>query len=160
MALGSTALAVMAGVTAAVSAAGSISQGQAAASTGRARSDLLRQQADRERKQAEADADEFRRRQSRLLATQRAGFGASGVAFEGTPLLVGADTAGEIELQAQKILAGGLSEASALETEANFARTSGRQASTAGFVGAGASLLSGAARSASFFEEDRPRVPG
>ncbi len=153
-------LGTLAAVGAATSAAGSIAEGQATKKASRVQSDILKQQAQRERQQSKVDADQFRRRQSRLLASQRAGFGASGVSLTGTPLAVGADLAAEIELQAQQILSGGEAEATSLENEAGLARFRGNQASTAGFFGAGASLLSGAARAGRFFEEDRPKVPG
>jgi len=168
-----TLLAIGAGVGAAVSAVGSISQGIAAKKAGRAQSEILRQEAVRrdqeatqQRKQARLDADEFRRRQSRLLARQRAGFGASGVSLEGTPLFVGADTAREIEFQAQKILVSGLGDASALEaegsslrSEAGLASMRGSQAATGSFFRAGSTLLTGAGRVGGFFEDSRPTVP-
>ena len=73
--------------------------------------------------------------------------GASGVdPATGSPLLVSEDIAGEVELQAQRIRAGGEVRATRLEQQAQLSRLQGRQAQTGGFLRAGSLLLSGAGR--------------
>ncbi len=64
------------------------------------REEIARQQAKRERQAGLAEADDFRRRNSRLLATSRANRAGSGVSAMGSPLLVEETLAGEIELGA------------------------------------------------------------
>ena len=61
---------------------------------------IARQQAERERQAGIAEADDFRRRHRRLLATSRANRAGSGVSAAGSPLLVEGALAGEIELGA------------------------------------------------------------
>src|SRR3546814_17669974 len=50
--------------------------------------DMAQQQAERERQIAARDADDYRRSNSRLLATSRARRAGSGVTSQGSPLLV------------------------------------------------------------------------
>src|SRR3546814_952119 len=67
---------------------------------------------------AARDADDYRRSNSRLLATSRARRAGSGVTSQGSPLLVDETTAAEIELGAQDILAGGAARAYGRQQEA------------------------------------------
>lgn len=64
---------------------------------------IAKQQAERERQAGLAEANDFRRRNSRLLASSRALRAGSGVSAAGSPLLVDEVTAGEIELGALRI---------------------------------------------------------
>ena len=91
---------------------------------------------------AENYAEEARRR----MATMRAGYAASGVTMEGTPLLVMMETAREVEKDIQRIKWGGEAQASAFEGEAGLQRMIGKQAYQTGIMGAGTSLLTGASR--------------
>lgn len=103
-------------------------------------------EAERRGQIAEAEASDFEKRQRRLLAFQRAMMGASNVdPGSGTPLLVAGETAGQIELGRQRILAGGKAEATHLDNRARLDRLRGRSARTGGFLRAGALLLSSAA---------------
>lgn len=139
-------LGIIAGGATIAAAGGQIAQGQSTAAAGRSRARLFAAQAAQRRAKAEADAGDFRKRQSRLLAKQRAGTAASGVSFEGTPILVGGDTAQEAELQAQKILVAGLTDAIGLDTSAAFERSGASDAEAAGFINAGSTLLTGFSR--------------
>jgi len=104
-------------------------------------------EAARRRQIAALEASDFRKRQGRLLARQRALLGAAGVdPGSGTPLLVAEDTAGEIELNALRIRAGGESEATRLDNAAALSRAEGRAAQTAGYLRAGSLLFQGAAK--------------
>ena len=135
---------VISAAGAAVSALGAIQQGQAAQSQADLQAGILRQQAERDRQKAAVDEEDFRRRQSRVLAARRAALGASGVvSAEGSPLLVSEDFAGEVELQALRIRSGGELRATRAEQQAVLQRFQGRAARRAGFTRGGALLLSG-----------------
>jgi hypothetical protein len=142
-----------------MSTVGTIQQGKAAAGQARFQSQVAnnnaivaQQQADRAVQQAKVDEDDFRRQQSRLLASRRAVLGNSGVeAAAGSPLLVSEDFAGESELNALRIRNQGAVNVNRLEQNvlnqqaqsglfANQAQTAGRNA----FFRAGSTLLSGA----------------
>lgn len=147
MALSTTAALTLIGAGSAVSALGAIQQGRAAAAQARFQAAVQEQQATREQQLAEQREQDFRRRQSREMASRRAILGASGVeASAGSPLLVSEDFAGETELQALRIRNQGEVTATRLEQQAQLTRMQGRAARTAGFFRAGSSLLSGFGR--------------
>jgi hypothetical protein len=142
-----------------MSTVGTISQGQAAAGQARFQSQVAnnnaivaQQQADRAVQEAKINEDDFRRQQSRLLASRRATQGGAGVdQAAGSPLLVSSDFAGESELNALRIRNQGAVNINRLEQNvlnqqgqaglfANQARTAGRNALFRG----GSTLLSGA----------------
>lgn len=101
--------------------------------------DILRQEADREELVAGAEAEDFRRRESRLLAQSRAFRGASGVTSAGSPLRVDVATAAEIELGALNIINAGDVRATRLRQGATFqAFTAQQLQDTAQFGGAAA----------------------
>lgn len=144
-----TALIIGTVASAVVSAGGAALQARAALKQAEFQSTVQRQQAERERQIAAAQEEDFRRRQSRLMAARRAAGGASGVQTgTGSPLLASEDFAAETELQALRIRAGGETQATRLEQQAALTRSRGRSARTAGLIGAGTSLLSGATRTA------------
>ena len=90
------------------------------------------------------EAERHRDKIRRLKATQRASYAKSGVTMEGSPLEVLADTQAQADLQEMIIRHGGQVEANAYERKGMFARRAGRSAETAGYIGAGSSLLAGA----------------
>jgi len=94
------------------------------------------QRAERERQAAAAEADDFRRRQSRLLATSRALRAGSGVSAAGSPLLVDEATAGEIELGRRSLLNAGEVRRRRLKTRADLLRFQGRETRFQGFLDA------------------------
>ena len=129
----------------AISAFGAIQQGQAAERQGKFQAAVLRQGAERERQISAADEADFRRRQSFALARRRAGLGASGVdPAAGSPLLVSEDFAGEVELNALRIRAGGETRATRAEQQANLQLASGRAKRRQGFIRGGSLLIGGA----------------
>jgi len=81
------------------------------------------------RQRAEQLATAKEKEHRRLLATQRARYGAAGMTLEGTPLLVQMESMRESEEELERIKAGG--EAYATEQE-----RVGRQAARSGYVGA------------------------
>lgn len=140
--------AVLSAAGAAVQALGAIQKGQAAQSQANFQAQILQQQAERERQVAEANEEDFRRRQSFILAQRRAALGASGVVqAEGSPLLVSEDFAAEVEFQALRIRSGGELRATRAEQQAVLQRFQGRAARSAGFVRGGALLITGAGKS-------------
>ena len=129
---------------AALSAVGNIHQGQTAKAQSEFTAKVGEQQAARERQIAASEEDDFRRKQSRLLAERRAALGKSGVEQgTGTPLLAASDFVAETELQALRIRAGGETQASRLEQQAELSRRAGKSAEQRGYLRGGASLLSG-----------------
>ena len=99
-----------------------------------------------ERQRAAFAAEQQREENRRVLGRQRALYGQAGVDVNaGSPLLVMADTARQAELDAQIILSGGQSRASAAEAQARLSRYGAGAAQRAGYIGAGTTLLSGAA---------------
>jgi hypothetical protein len=97
--------------------------------------------------------DEQRRKTMAIKGAQRAALGASGVALDsGSALDILGDTAAFGELDALTIRSNADREAYGyrvqgmnFEAEAGLARAGGKAAQTAGMIGAGATLLSGAA---------------
>lgn len=130
--------------SAAVSTVSTIASGQAEANAAAYNAELAQQQALRERQIAEREAGDHRRQQGRLLATARARRAGSGVTYQGSPLLVDEATAGEIELGAQDILAGGAGRAYGYQQEARLSRARARSAKTGAYLSAGSTLLTAA----------------
>src|SRR3546814_13084407 len=94
-------------IGAAVGAVGAIAAGRAQANAAAFNADMAQQQAERERQIAARDADDYRRSNSRLLATSRARRAGSGVTSQRSPRLGDETTAAEIERGAQDLPAGG-----------------------------------------------------
>lgn len=94
------ALIIVAAVVAAAAAKRSADQ---KAKTIKREEKIAKQQAKRERQAGIAEANDFRRRNSRLLASSRALRAGSGISAAGSPLLVDEVTAGEIELGALRV---------------------------------------------------------
>jgi len=144
MALATSTVTAMTLAATAISAAASVSQGMAAKKQAGFQAAVAQQQADRERQQADSASQDFRRQQSRVLASRRAAQGASGVdASTGSPLFTSEDFAGEVELNALRIKNGGEVRATRAEQFAALQRASGKNAQTSGFMRAGSSLLKG-----------------
>jgi len=95
------------------------------------------------RTSAELDAERTREAGLRLLATQRAQYGASGVTLEGTPTDVILGTAEEIELDAQSILRKGLIQSQQYTSKAALDQISAEAASDTAGINATKSLLTG-----------------
>lgn len=126
-----------------VGAIGSIAQGQAAQSAAKYNAAALKQQAESERQTANANTLDYRRQQQRRLMEAVATQGASGVTGAGSPLMVNEATVREIALGASRIGFEGRVKSNRLMNEAELEKMRGRAAMTAGYIGAGTSLLSG-----------------
>lgn len=127
----------------AVSIAGTLAAARARQQAANYNALAFQQQAQQERAIAGENESDFRRDQRQILARQRALQGATGLAAAGTPLLLEEATVAEIERGASRIREGGARRATALETRAELERLRGRQARTAGRLGAGTTLLTG-----------------
>lgn len=155
-----TVMAVTAAAGAAMTAASAIQQGKQAAQQASVQAQIMQQQADREREIGAANEEDYRREQSRLMASRRAILGGSGVESDtGSPLFVAEDMAGESELQALRIRNGGDVEAARMEQQADFVRLKGAHEQSNSYLRAGGSLLSGAGNVASAYGGYGRRVP-
>ena len=176
MAITATTVAIITAGAAIFSAVGSIVQGQAAASRAEAeaeasarqseaQAEISRQQAARETQVSVQQEEDFRARQRRAAAAVRAASGARGIDISvGSPLLTAEDFIRQTEIQSLRIREGGEvrstrleQQASLLTNQAGSIRALGSStasgARAAGFIGAGASLLSGGTRVARIFQE-------
>ena len=109
--------------------------------------------AEEARKIAEYEAEQTRKEGQKLLSAQQARYASSGVTFEGSPLLLMEETAKEIELDALMTERTGEVTAQKYTTEAALSRMKGSSANTAGYYGAGSTLLTGAGQAASSYSK-------
>lgn len=107
--------------------------------------------AEEARRIAEYEAAQTRKEGQKLLSVQRARYASSGVTFEGSPLLLMEETAKEIELDALMTERTGEVTAQKYTTEAALSRMKGSGAKTAGYYGAGSTLLTGAGQAATSY---------
>lgn len=128
----------------AMSAIGSIQQGNATASAARYNEAIEYRNATISRQQARAEADQKRKESLKQLGAARAGYAASGVTMDGSPLDVLASSASEAELDRQNILYRGELAALGYEDSAYLYGQRASNARTAGYMGAASALLSGA----------------
>lgn len=84
----------------------------------------------------------------RALAKQRAGAARAGVLFEGSPLDIAAETAGELELRVLDENRAALAERTRLTAQAGITRFEGRQRPKAAKIGAVGTGIAGIARGA------------
>lgn len=122
-------------------ALGAVSQANAGKSAKRAAAHNAAQ----ERKLARERERVSRRESDLMLGRQRAVTAAQGTTMEGSPLMLLEDAAAEAELEALHIREGGEARAGALIKQ-------GRAAQSAGYMQAGDTLLTGAARALSYLD--------
>jgi len=116
---------------------------------------VARNQAQAARDAASIQEEAVRDRDRRLLARQRAEVGASGYTAEGSPLSVMLDSAQEAELEALRVRYGGAAQAAGAQSDAQLQSFYGKNASRAGTIGAGTTLLTGAAQAAGAYGRTR-----
>lgn len=135
------------------SAAMAAKQGMDAKKSAEYNAKVSEMEAEQVTKSAEFEADKQRQDVERLLASQRAVYGASGIDISagGSVSKVQQQTAIEGNLDTQAILYNGEIEAARARNAASFARFSGKQQQTAGFVNAGTTLLSGASKTTQLY---------
>jgi hypothetical protein len=132
-------------VFAAVQAVGSLARGAAEAEAQRANAQVALADAAAAREAAEFEAAQVTRSGERLLARQRAIYGASGIdPGTGSPLEVAADTAAEIALDVAAIRYGGAVKSAREETRAKLHQRAAKDALASGVfdaLGAGANYF-------------------
>lgn len=129
----------------AMSAVGQMNAGKAEAQAARYNAQVNEMNAAAERDKSAVEAEDFRRQNARKLASSIAARGASGVDIgSGTPLMVSEDVVREIELGASRIGHEGAAKSTAYKNQATLDRARAKNASSAGRIMAGATLLSGA----------------
>ena len=134
-------------VGAVTGAAGALSTGQAQYDMSEYNAAVDANQAIASQQAAEFEETQHRAKLTRLLSSQKAAAGASGIdPNTGSPLSVMADTAEQGELDALAIRYGGQVGAYRANSQAELDKMQGKAARTAGYYGAGASLLTGASR--------------
>lgn len=106
---------------------------------GRAEASAANYNAEMARREAESKEALQRQQSSRQIAGIRAGISKSGVTFEGTPLMVLAESAANAEIDALNTRYSG-------QMESNLYRMRGQAAKTASYYRAGTTLLSSASR--------------
>jgi len=152
---------VMALLAGGVSAYSQIKQGQQAEGVGRYNAQVAEQQATSARQAAAVDAENKRRQMDRILGTQRARYGASGViGSEGSPLLVMMQSEEEAALDVARVRYGGEAQAYGLESEAKLQRFRGTAAKRQGYLGATGSILTGVAGAGGAFKGVKPPAGG
>ena len=137
--------ATIAAITSALTAAtGTIVSADASRRAANQNADIAMQAAESAKNKAAYDEQMHRDRVQKLLSTQRALYGKSGVEMSGSPLLTMEDTASQGELDALAIRYGGDVAAAQNRSQANLSRMQGSNAMTAGYFSAGSTLLQGA----------------
>lgn len=134
-------------VAAGAQALGSIQQGNAGKAAADANARIAGQNRDIALQQAGAREDASRRRSRQILGAQYAGAAESGIdPNSGSAARVLQDDATAAELDAMNIRYEGLMQAHGYEREQAMERARGKQARTAGYLGAATSILGGAAK--------------
>ena len=108
--------------------------------------DLIKDQTKAEESRAKVEESRHREQLKKLIGTQRAMYGKSGVTTEGSPLLVMEETAAQGEIDALLIRQHGQARAAELSGERALVTMGGRQAFYGGITRAGGSLLTGAGK--------------
>ena len=103
------------------------------------------------------EADKFKKRTALVKAAQRTAYAKAGVQMEGTPLIVAGETQRQADIDELAIRYAGsielsnvLAEQAKQEQAAKLYQMQAKNYSTAGTLGAGASLLSGLGQTASY----------
>lgn len=113
-------------------AAGSIQEGNAAASASRWNAHMARLEAEENERRSRRESD-------MLVGRQRAATASQGTTLEGSPMMIVKDTVAEAEIEALHIRSGGSARVAAYQKQ-------GDAAQFAGMLGAGSSLLQGAGK--------------
>lgn len=134
----------------AFSVMGALSQGQQARQAGEYNAAVARNNALAAKQQADANAAAQQRKARLQLGSMRAGYGASGVGLEGSPLDVIEQSAAMAELDRQNILYGGTLRSQGYESTAGLELMRGENAVTSSYFNAGSTLLMGASKMGAF----------
>lgn len=125
-----------------LSAFGSYAGGMAQRRTAEYNSRILQQKARMVEQVSAEETSQMHKEGRRLKASQTSGYAKSGAMIgSGTPLMVLAEQAGEMEMDVLKQRRNRAIEAQGLRSQAEMLRIQGKQASRAGIIGAGTALL-------------------
>lgn len=131
------------GLGALASAGGAIAGGISANNVAEYNAQVAENNAQAERQRAGYEAELMKDRQRQIIGAQRAAGAAAGLDITtGTPVAVLGDTAKQSEMDILARLYSGESAATAYQNDAANFRAEGKAQRTAGFIGAGSSLLS------------------
>lgn len=133
-------------IGAAVSAVGAMSQASSAADAATYNRQVASQNASIATQQGDADALQQRRVNELRMGSVRAGYGASGVSNEGSPLDVLSSSAAQAELDVQNIKYGASLKALGYSNTATLDQSRASAAQTNGLYGAAAAALTGGAK--------------
>jgi len=135
-----------------------VQQGNAADDAAQATANAERANAQAAQNQAALEATQVRRRNALRLGSNRAAAGKSGVELESIND-VQYDTAIQGEIDALSTIYSGATSASYSRSRAGIASLEGRNAKKAGYLNAGATLLSGAGRAAGQYQSSTSSNP-
>ncbi len=138
-------------VAAGVSAYSAVKQGEAQKEAAEANEEIALANAQAIQEKAKYDEEMHREKVKKILKSQRALYGGSGVDMEGTPLMVQADTMEQGELDAMAIRRGGDVAAAEQRSMAKLYKMQGKAAQKQGYYSAGSSLLSAGSKIAGSF---------
>lgn len=130
----------------AVAAYGAIQQGRAAAEAANFNRENALRNARISREQAARDAEAQGRRSRKIIGAMRAGYGASGITLEGSPLDVLEESAATAELDRQNIIYRGELRAMGYTDTAALEGMRADSAMESAYYGAGSAILMGAGR--------------
>ena len=134
---------------------GQYQAGQAAQDVANYNAKLAENEAIAREQATRSETERIRSEKEKMTARQRAGYAKTGaVITEGTPLLAVAEEAGLMELDILQAQRTGMLQAGASRSQAVIDRWSGKQAARAGIIGAGSTLLSGAATAIKMMPRD------
>lgn len=134
----------------ALSVMGALNQGQQAKQASEYNAAVANNNAIAARQQAEANAAAQQRKARLQIGSMRAGYGASGVGLEGSPMDVLEQSAAMAELDRQNILYGGQLKSQGYQATAGLELMRGENAVTGSYLNAGSSLLTGLGKAGSF----------
>ncbi len=137
-------------VAAAASAAGTVMSADAQRKASNYNADVADANARAAQDKAAYDEKMHKESVRKILASQRALYGKSGLSSEGSPLLVMEESTKAGEMDALAIRYGGDIAAAKERSSANLLRMQGKNIKTAGYIGAGSTLLAGASQAMSY----------
>ena len=145
-------------IAALVSAGSAIYSASQQRKTAEYRAQLAEEAGEEVKAGTELEVARHRERTKRLQARQRASYAKAGVLMEGSPLEVLADTQAQADLDQLIIEHGGYVSERAQKRSAMWERQAGKSAQTAGYIGAGTSLLAGAYSAYSGYSYRNPKL--
>lgn len=129
---------------AALATVGAISQGKQASDAAKYNAKIAEQNALAARQQGAAQQEQQRKMAEKKMGSMAAAYSASGVSYEGSPLDVLAESAGNAELDYQTIKYNTELKAMGYSNTSELENTRGKNATTSGYLNVASSMLKGA----------------